>query len=69
MIDEKQESIDRIVAKFKKKNIRPIDLDSYVHQTASNAASKINNEGLSAQVSFLILRGWTEKEIINIIPN
>ena len=63
----KEETIDKIVTKLKKKNVKSSHLDEFVHNTASNAAREINNEGLSAQVSFLLLRGWTEDEIINAV--
>ena len=63
----KEETIDKIVTKLKKKNVKSSHLDEFVHNTASNAAREINKDGLSAQISFLLLRGWTESEIMETV--
>jgi hypothetical protein len=40
-----------------------IELDDLVHDTCSNTASNINNEGVEGQIKFLLKEGVTVKEI------
>jgi YD repeat-containing protein len=38
-------------------------LDGMVHDTASQVASTVNNDGVSHQMEYLLANGWTQEEI------
>lgn len=38
-------------------------LDTLVHDVASQIASNANNEGVPGQLDFLLMHGYTEKDI------
>lgn len=42
-------------------------LDEAVHDAASAEASEANNGGPSAQVDYLLRRGWTTKEVTELL--
>jgi hypothetical protein len=40
------------------------DLDELVHESAALMATHINNNGLYAQLNYLLSIGWSEEEIL-----
>ena len=52
------------VKKLEESGIEADKLDELVHEAAASMASKINNHGLEAQISFLMQEGFEVEEII-----
>ena len=47
--------------------IEEIDLDEVVHSVKDTEASEINNQGLDAQLSYLFNKGYSVKDIQNML--
>ncbi len=60
---EEEEIIESLKKVIKRRKLHHDYFDDFVHQTASNKASEINNSGLSAQLSYLFKNGWSEDDI------
>ena len=60
--DEKEKLIEFIT-----KNDFSHHLDSAVHDVKSKEASRVNNEGAEAQVTFLLENGTDLKEIMELV--
>lgn len=58
------DTVEKLLKKIKRKKLTAAYFADFVHQAASARAMEINNGGLSAQVSFLLEGGWSEKDII-----
>ena len=55
--------MDEIVAALKSQSRESKHLDQACHDAASEQATAANNEGLEAQVAFLLARGWGPADI------
>lgn len=54
-----------VLSQLDEAGITSAHLDGHVHDTASEIASGVNNEGLEAQVEYLLESGtWTPADII-----
>lgn len=58
-----------IIDNLTKEGYESQHLDSLVHDTASQTASNVNNEGMKGQVEFLLMSGMDEEGILEALRN
>ena len=61
-----EKTVEKLLKKIRRKKLKSEYFDDFVHQTASNMASGINNRGLEVQMNYLLDNGWTEKDVIEV---
>jgi hypothetical protein len=57
------EEIEKLISKIKKKKLGSDHFDEFVHQTASEGATRVNNAGIIRQINYLLEKGWSIKDI------
>ena len=54
----------KLACKLEQRGVTSECLDNFVHQVATYFARELRDDGLKAQVKFLLEQGYTEEEIL-----